>query len=51
MPVQARKELSLDTPAHWRVLGSPELGIALVIGPRRSAGETLEFLLGGDELG
>lgn len=45
MPASARKELTLDTPAHWRLLGSPELGLALVVGPRRSAADSLEFLL------
>lgn len=28
-------------------MGSPELGVAILIGPRRSAEETLSFLLGG----
>jgi hypothetical protein len=50
MPAHARKELGLETPGHWRVLGSPELGIALVLGATRSPRETLEFLLGADDV-
>jgi hypothetical protein len=45
VPAAARKALALKTPAHWRLLGSPELGLALIVGPRRSAADTLEFLL------
>ena len=45
MPASARKELALDAPAHWRLLGSPELELALLVGPRRSATDTLAFLL------
>ena len=49
IPAAARRSLGLGTPAQWRVLGSPSLGLALVVGPRRSAAETLAFLLrGGD---
>jgi hypothetical protein len=46
IPAAARRSLRLETPAQWRVLGSPSLGLALVVGPRRSAAETLAFLLG-----
>jgi len=45
IPAPARAELGLETLAHWHVLGSPTLGIAILIGPRRNAAETLEFLL------
>ncbi len=45
VPAAARKALALETPAHWRLLGSPELGLALIVGPRRSAADTLQFLL------
>jgi hypothetical protein len=48
VPAAARRELSLDTPGHWRLLGSPELGLALFVGPRRSAADTLQFLLAAD---
>lgn len=46
IPAAARRSLALETPAQWRVLGSPSLGLALVVGPRHSAAETLAFLLG-----
>lgn len=49
IPAAARRALDLETPAQWRVLGSPSLGVALVVGPRRSAAETLEFLLARDD--
>lgn len=45
MPAPARAELRLQALAHWHVLGSPTLGMAILIGPRRNATETLEFLL------
>lgn len=45
MPAAARAELELQALAHWHVLGSPTLGVAILIGPRRNATETLEFLL------
>jgi hypothetical protein len=45
IPASARDELGLNSPDHWRVFGSPALGVALVIGPRRSPRESLEFLL------
>lgn len=49
VPVAARKELDLDTSAHWRMMGSPELGVAFLVGARRSAAETLKFLLDDGE--
>jgi hypothetical protein len=45
IPAPARAELGLPALAHWHVLGSPTLGVAMLIGPRRTATETLEFLL------
>lgn len=45
VPAAARKELALDTAAHWRLMGSPELGVSLLVGARRSVAETLKFLL------
>jgi hypothetical protein len=45
IPAPARAELGLPALAHWHVLGSPTLGVAMLIGPRRSATETLAFLL------
>jgi len=45
IPAPARSELDLQELAHWHVLGSPALGVAILIGPRRNAAETLEFLL------
>lgn len=45
IPAPARAELDLQALAHWHVLGSPTLGVAILIGPRRNATETLEFLL------
>ncbi len=45
IPAPARAELELQALAHWHVLGSPALGVAILIGPRRNATETLEFLL------
>jgi hypothetical protein len=47
MPAQARKDLGLADGAHWRVFGSPDLAVAIVVGPHRSPRETLDFLLGG----
>lgn len=52
LPAGARKDLKLEPSAHWRVLGSPALGVAILIGARRNPTETLEFLLAagpGDE--
>jgi hypothetical protein len=51
MPSQARTALGLPALSHWHVFGSPSLGIAVVIGPRRSAREALEFLLGAQPPG
>lgn len=45
IPAPARDELGLTSPDHWRVFGSPALGVALVIGPRRSPRDSLEFML------
>jgi hypothetical protein len=45
IPAAARLELELPAMAHWHVLGSPALGVAILVGPRRTAVETLEFLL------
>lgn len=45
IPAPARADLGLPVLSHWRVMGSPALGIAVLVGPRRSAPETLEFLL------
>jgi bifunctional DNA-binding transcriptional regulator/antitoxin component of YhaV-PrlF toxin-antitoxin module len=47
IPAPARSELGLPEQSHWHVMGSPELGLAILIGPRRSAEETLRFLLDG----
>lgn len=46
IPAPARAELGLGALDHLHVIGSPMLGVAIVVGPRRSARETLEFLLG-----
>jgi hypothetical protein len=48
IPALARGELGLPVLAHWHVLGSPTLGVAILIGPRRNATETLEFLLSAE---
>lgn len=45
IPAPARSVLGLPELSHWRVMGSPELSVAILIGPRRSAAETLSFLL------
>jgi len=45
IPAPARAELGLQVLAHWHVLGSPTLAVAILVGPRRNATETLEFLL------
>jgi hypothetical protein len=49
IPSQARTELSLPALSHWHVMGSPRLGVALLVGPRRKPLDTLEFLLSVDE--
>jgi hypothetical protein len=46
LPAPVRRELGFHTPGHWRVLGSPELGVALLVGVNRSPAETMAFLLG-----
>ena len=45
MPSQARRDLRLPTLSHWRVFGSASLGVAVIVGPRQSPEESLEFLL------
>lgn len=45
LPAVARKDLKLEPSTNWHVLGSPALGVAILIGPRRKPSETLEFLL------
>jgi hypothetical protein len=45
MPAQARSELRLPADAHWQVLGSPALGIAIVIGRPARPSDTLRILL------
>lgn len=45
MPAQARRELDLPDGSQWRIFGSPNLGVALVVGPRSTPREALEFLL------
>lgn len=49
IPAPARAELGLDESSHWHVMGSPMLGIAILVAPRRTARETLGFLLEGTE--
>src|ERR1700679_2567801 len=48
IPAQAREELGLASTAHWRIFGSPALGIAVLVGPRRTASDALGFLLEED---
>jgi len=45
MPSEARRDLRVPALSHWRVFGSPRLGIAVIVGPRRDPRESLEFLL------
>lgn len=45
IPANARAELGLSPLQHLHVLGSPSLGIAIVVGTRRNAADTLAFLL------
>jgi hypothetical protein len=45
IPADARAELGLVPLAHLHVLGSPTLGVGVVVGLRRNAAETLAFLL------
>ena len=49
LPKPARDTLDLPIETHWRVMGSPGLGIAILVGPRRNATDSLRFLLEGDE--
>ena len=51
IPAQARGELGLTSVSHWRIFGSPSLGIAILVGPRRTASDSLGFLLGGESKG
>ena len=45
VPARARDALGLPKLENWRIFGSPELGIAILLGPRRSAHESLAFSL------
>jgi hypothetical protein len=45
MPAQARAELGLPADTHWQVLGSPALGVAIVVGRPAQPSETLRILL------
>jgi hypothetical protein len=48
MPVQARSELGLPPEAHWHILGSPELGVAIVVGRPEEPSDTLRVLIDAD---
>jgi len=45
MPAEARNALGLPSQTHWRVFGVPRLGVAVIVGPRQGARESLDFLL------
>lgn len=45
IPKAAREKLELPAEANYHLMGSPGLRLALLIAPRRSTAETLQFLL------
>jgi hypothetical protein len=46
VPARAREALGLDSAADWHVFGAPPLGVAILVGPRRSARASLAAVLG-----
>jgi hypothetical protein len=45
IPSVARDELGLPVKSQWQVMGSPALGVALLVARHTDPKETLEFFL------
>jgi hypothetical protein len=45
IPSVARDELSLPVQSQWQVMGSPALGVALLVARHPDPKQTLEFFL------